>query len=366
MKNLIALSGIIRNEILLQFKTKLFTLSLIQSILIVLLWGYLAGLQAQPMDHLRVGVVAGTPYGAILIESAQMNAIVYANAAEAEQAVLYGEVVAAVFTPAGEDRLTILLDDTQGAAARAALLNITSALIAAVPGAQAAPGAPAGAFPAAFEIREAWGLEMNDPIYLLRLLGAGLAPMVVLSNALAFSGVTLISEKTAGTIYFLALAPISRIWIITGKLIANTLLIAVSTILTILIAIFLFGVTPTGSLPLLFLAALLAGIGLMGLCYAISAYTKDERTFRVVAGLPLMMPMMLLSGIMYPIAMFPEWVQSLGQVFPITWLVEIAHTVFFKGGVLADVWQPMLLLGVFSCAMLLLGAAVVSRLMRIQ
>ncbi|MEN4013105.1 MAG: ABC transporter permease [Chloroflexota bacterium] len=366
MKNLTALFGIMRNEMLLQLKTKLFVMSLVNSILVVILWGYLAGLQAQPMDHLRVGVVEGTPYGSILIESQEVHAVVFANAEEARQAVLDGEVVASVFTPAGETRLTVLLDDTKGAAARAALANIAAALLRALPGGQEAPGAQANEAAAAFSIQEAWGLDMDDPGYLIRLLGAGLAPMVVLSNAFVFSGFTLISEKTTGTIYFLALAPISRLWIIVGKIIANTLLIAVSTTVTILMAIYLFGVIPTGSLWILWLAAVLTGIGLMGLCYAMSAYIKDERTFRVVAGLPLMVPMMFLSGIMYPIAIFPHWLQSLSHVLPLTWMVEIAHAVFFKGGVMADVWQSVLYLGIFSAAMLLFGAASLSRLMRIQ
>jgi len=159
-----------------------------------------------------------------------------------------------------------------------------------------------------------------------------------LSNAFVFSGFTLISEKSAGTIYLLALAPVSRIWIITGKLIANTLLIMVSTALTVLMGIYLFGVAPTGSLWLVFLSALLAGVGLMGLCYTISAYVSNERTFRVVAGLPLMMPMMFLSGIMYPVTIFPEWLQSVSRVFPLTWMVEISHAVFFKGAAMVDLW----------------------------
>jgi len=366
MKSLTAFLGIMRNEILMQFKTKLFVLSLINSIVVVILFGYLAGLQAQPMNHLRVGVVEGTPVAEILTESVEVNAIVFSDAKKAEEAVLSGEVIASVFTQVQGGKLTVLLDDTQGAAARAALSNITTVLIKASPRGQNAQDAQEAGFTATLEIREAWELDMNDPTYLLRLLGAGLAPMIVLSNAFVFSGFTLISEKTSGTIFFLALAPISRIWIILGKLVANTLLIAISTILAVIIAIYLFGVTPTGSLWLLILAALLTGLGLMGLCYAISAYVKDERTFRVVAGLPLMMPMMFLSGIMYPVAIFPEWLQSLSRIFPLTWMVEISHSVFFKGATLIDIWQPMALLGIFAIAMTLLGGFTVSRLMRIQ
>jgi len=366
MKSLTAFLGIMRNEILMQFKTKLFVMSLMNSIVVVILFGYLAGLQAQPMNHLRVGVVEGTLVAEILTESDKVNAIVFSDVKEAEEAVLSGEVIASVLTTAQEGNLTVLLDDTQGAAARGALSNIFTILIKASPGGQNAPGNQAVSLTAPLEIKGAWGLDMDDPAYLLKLLGAGLAAMVVLSNAFVFSGFTLISEKTSGTIYFLALAPIKRVWIILGKLAANTLLIAASTLLTVIMTIFLFGVTPTGSLWLLILAALLAGLGLMGLCYAISAYVKDERTFRVVAGLPLMMPMMFLSGIMYPIAIFPEWLQSLSRIFPLTWMVEISHSVFFKGATLIDVWQPMALLGIFSIAMVLLGGVTVSRLMRIQ
>jgi ABC-2 type transport system permease protein len=79
-----------------------------------------------------------------------------------------------------------------------------------------------------------------------------------------------------------------------------------------------------------------------------------------------MLPMMFLSGIMYPIAIFPEWLQSLSRIVPLTWIVEVAHSVFFKAGTMTDVWQPMLLLGIFSVAMVLLGGFTVSRLMRIQ
>ena len=99
MKSLTAFLGIMRNEILMQFKTKLFVLSLINSIVMVILFGYLVGLQGQPMHHLRVGVVEGTPAAEILTESEKVNAIVFSNTKEAEEAVLNGEVVASVLTP---------------------------------------------------------------------------------------------------------------------------------------------------------------------------------------------------------------------------------------------------------------------------
>lgn len=364
MKSLNAFFGIIRHEMLLQFKTKLFVMSLINSIVIVLMWGYLAGLQAQPMDHLRVAVVKGAPQAEILLVSGDLNAVVYDSENGAREAVRKGDVVAALLPPDAAGRLTVLVDDSQGAAARAALSAVNASLLrtlAPVPGAQEinAPFAFVG-------IEEMWGLEMESPTYLLRLLGAGLAAMVVLSAAFVFSGFTLISEKSTGTIHFLALAPVSRILIIAGKLLANSFLILTSTAITVLMTIFLFGVTPTGSLAALFLAAVLTGLGLMGICYFISSYVRDERTFRVVAGLPLMVPMIFLSGIMYPIAIFPEWLQAVSAIVPLTWMVEISHAVFFKGGGIADIWQHMLLLAVFAMITAALGAVSVSKLMRVR
>ncbi|MBS3943262.1 MAG: hypothetical protein KGZ32_03300, partial [Dethiobacter sp.] len=115
MRKLPALIGIMRNEILLQFKTKLFVMSLINSIVVVILFGYLAGLQAQPMNHLRVGVIEGTPPAEILTGSEKVKAIVFADAQAAEEALRNGEVIASVLTPAGDGGLTVLIDDTQGA-----------------------------------------------------------------------------------------------------------------------------------------------------------------------------------------------------------------------------------------------------------
>lgn len=363
MKSLNAFIGVIRHELLLQFKTKLFAMSLINSIIVVLLWGYLAGLQAQPMDHLPVAVVTGTDQAQILIKADDFQAIAFASAYQAREAVRKGEAVVAVFPDDAGMRFTVLVDDSQGAAARAALSAVNSVLLSAFRA--AAPAHQANAL-APVDIEEKWGLDMDSATYLLRLLGAGLAAMVVLSAAFVFSGFTLISEKTAGTIHFLALAPVSRVIIIASKLAANTFLILTSTTITVLMTIYIFGVNPTGSVALLFLAATLTGIGLMGLCYLISSYVRDERTFRVVAGLPLMMPMMFLSGIMYPVAIFPQWLQSLSRIFPLTWMVEISHAVFFKGAGLVDVWQPLLLLAAFAVLTTVLGAVSVSRLMRIR
>lgn len=358
MNTIRAMLGIVRHELLLQIKTKLFALSLINSIIIVLVFGYLAGLQAQPMTHLQVAVVEGMPEAVVLLQSPKLKAVSFTSAHEADQAVRRGEVTAAVL-PADDRGIRILLDDSQGAAARAALSGITTALLLTHP-------ADPTLAPAPFAVEEAWGLGMNEPNYLLKLLGAGLVAMVVLSNAFVFGGFTLITEKTSGTIFFLALAPIGRAAIIVGKLLGNTLLIALSASITLALAVGLFGVVPTGSWWLLMVSAVVTGIGLMGLCYAISAYVRDERTFRVVAGLPLMLPMMFLSGIMYPIAIFPPWLQEVAQFLPLTWLVDISHAVLFKGGDLSAVWQPMLLLTAFAALMVALGGIAVSRLMRIH
>jgi ABC-2 type transport system permease protein len=363
MNDMRAVLGIIRHEVLLQVKTKLFALSLINSIIVVLIWGYLAGLQAQPMTHLRVAVVEGMPEAGVLLQSPGLRAVSFADADEAAQAVRRGEVTAAVLSADAPGAVRILLDDSQGAAARAALSAITAALFRPRP---VGPILPPDTLPAVFDVEEAWGLGMDQPTYLLKLLGAGLVAMVVLSNAFVFSGFTLISEKTSGTIFFLALAPLGRVLVIVGKVIGNTLLIALSATITVALAVGSFGALPTGSLWLLIVSAVVTGIGLMGLCYAVSAYVRDERTFRVVAGLPLMVPMMFLSGIMYPIAMFPPWLQQVASFLPLTWLVDISHAVFFKGGGLSTLWPPVLLLTGFAVLMVALGGIAVSRLMRVN
>ena len=61
----------------------------------------------------------------------------------------------------------------------------------------------------------------------------------------------------------------------------------------------------------------------------------------------VIMPSVLLSGFMFPIAAMPTFFQYVSQVIPMTHYLVIVRGIMLKGIGIVDLWQPTLALAVF-------------------
>jgi ABC-2 type transport system permease protein len=123
-------------------------------------------------------------------------------------------------------------------------------------------------------------------------------------------------------------------------------------VLVTTVAVLWFGVPLRGSLLLLFLASVsfvMAGLG-MGLLISTVSKTQQEAfmgTFLVF------MPVLLLSGFMFPVSSMPGIFQDLTILNPVRHYIEIVRAIFLKGTGLDVLWPQFL-------ALLLLGTALLT------
>lgn len=61
-----------------------------------------------------------------------------------------------------------------------------------------------------------------------------------------------------------------------------------------------------------------------------------------------MVPNMLLSGFMFPIANMPTAIQNVTYLIPLRYYVEIVRRIFMKGAGLPELWNELLPLTVFG------------------
>ena len=71
--------------------------------------------------------------------------------------------------------------------------------------------------------------------------------------------------------------------------------------------------------------------------------------------MPIMLPSMLLSGFIFPIATLPPFLQFVGGLFPLTYFIYILRGVVIKGVGLESIVPQTIALAFF--AVLLLGLA---------
>ena len=126
--------------------------------------------------------------------------------------------------------------------------------------------------------------------------------------------------------------------------------------MVILIATQGFDIPVHGSVLLLFALGLLLGWAAM--CLGLVVSTKAKSEFQAMQlNMPLMFPVMLLSGILWPVQGLPDWLQPLAWALPTTWSAEAFRSIMVRGwGMEAEiVWTAFVACFIFASIMLLIA-----------
>jgi ABC-2 type transport system permease protein len=165
----------------------------------------------------------------------------------------------------------------------------------------------------------------------------GLIVMILTLITMILTAMAIVREKEIGTIEQIMVTPLSRLELILGKTIPFALIgIAVITLMLV-VAVVLFGLPVRGSLLLFYLAIATYMFAAMSLGLLISASSTTQQQALLVSFL-IMMPMVLLSGFMFPIHNMPLPVQYLTYANPMRYFFAILHGVLLRGSGLDVLW----------------------------
>ncbi|MBK4349075.1 ABC transporter permease [Lacisediminihabitans changchengi] len=163
-----------------------------------------------------------------------------------------------------------------------------------------------------------------------------------------FVGFGLIGEVRDGVIEAERVTPASRTALLLGRVVKDMLTLAVQG--AILIALgFAFGMTasPLGVVLGYILALLLTGaVACAG--YALALAVKTEDSLAAVAN-GVTLPILLLSGILLPMTLAPQWLQVISDIIPIKHIVDgirnlFAGTDWTLGTTWAVLWTAVLVI----------------------
>ena len=166
-------------------------------------------------------------------------------------------------------------------------------------------------------------------------------------------GFSLISELRMGVIERLRVTPVSRVSLLFGRALRDMLTIVVQSLILILIALpFGLSINPLGVIVVL---ALIGLIGLLtaSIAYAVALATKSEDSYAPIV-FTATLPILLLSGVLLPMAIAPQWLQNIAHLNPLLYAVDASRAIFL--GHLSD---PSVAKGVFILAILSAAAVVI-------
>ena len=181
----------------------------------------------------------------------------------------------------------------------------------------------------------------------------------VLGNGFFGAGIRAVQEREQNILRRFKVAPITPIPILGASLTTGLLLFIPSVLLTFTLARTIYGMAlPARPVSvLLFLAIGALAFRAIGLIIAAVSNSVAESNLLVQI---FYMPMMFLSGAMFPSSIMPRWAQTLSQFVPAAYLVSGVQSIVTQQETLASNWKAVAAL-VVTCA---IGLFVASRLFR--
>ncbi len=153
----------------------------------------------------------------------------------------------------------------------------------------------------------------------------------------------IVGEKEAGTIEQINVTPVSKWTFILAKLIPYWLIALFVITVCLFLAWLVYGITPQGSIWLIYLLAMLLAMFFSSLGLIISNYS-DTMQQAVFVMWFFVVILMLLSGLFTPTRSMPTWSYLTTYVNPMSYFIEAVRTVFVRGGNLQSIGHQVLAL----------------------
>ncbi len=205
------------------------------------------------------------------------------------------------------------------------------------------------------------GLVEGDPNY-FQFVAPGIMAMVVMMSLMTGLPHAISYEKDIGTLDGMLVAPINRISIILGKVMAQTTRGMVQGLIIVVLATLLFDVKIFGNIFLVFLLLLLGVFSFVGLGILITSFTDKEETASMVM-MSLMFPMMFFSGVFFPIQQMPRFMQIISQALPLTYATRALRKVMILGAGPSSIWIEMSIMAGFGIVLLAIAVPMFKRAM---
>jgi ABC-2 type transport system permease protein len=205
-----------------------------------------------------------------------------------------------------------------------------------------------------FEVQTA--IQYNPTLKSSYFFVPGLVALILMMISALLTSITIAREKETGTMEQILVSPVRPFEIIIGKVVPYIFLAFMDGIIILLVAHFWFKVPFIGNMALMLGASLVFVFVALAMGLLISTRARTQQVAMMAALISSMLPTIMLSGFIFPIASMPKLLQFVTYVVPARYFLPIIRGVMLKGNTLAEIWIP--LLGLAGIGALLLNISV--------
>lgn len=183
----------------------------------------------------------------------------------------------------------------------------------------------------------------------------GIMGLIFIVICAIMTSVSIVREKETGTMEVLLVSPVRPIRIILAKMIPYFVLSCLDLVTILLLARYVLGVPMSGSIvgivstSLLYLALALA-LGLF-----ISTTADRQITALIISTMLMLLPLIMLSGMVFPIENMPWILRTLSCIIPARWYIDAIRKLMIEGLPFAAVARDFLILAGMTLALVVVA-----------
>jgi len=166
------------------------------------------------------------------------------------------------------------------------------------------------------------------------------------------TSLSVVREREKGTMEQLLVSPLSAPSVIIGKTLPYLIISLLSTVIILFVGYLAFGVEVKGSYLLLFISSTLFILCALAQGILISTITTSQQVAFFVASLSSILPALLLSGFIFPIAGMPYIIQAITTIVPAKYFVNLLRGIIMRGSGFDSGMGDLIALAVFAVIML--------------
>jgi ABC-2 type transport system permease protein len=184
----------------------------------------------------------------------------------------------------------------------------------------------------------------------------GVLVLILLITTTNLTAMAIVREKEVGTLEQIMVTPIRPYELILGKLIPFTIVGMVNISVVIFVMVFAFDIAVKGSVLLLFTISGIFLLTTLGAGLFVSTISRTQQQAMMTAIFFVLMPMMYISGFVFPIENMPKLLRILSLGIPMRYFLVAIRSIILKGVGISTLWSQVLILFAMGVAILTASA----------
>lgn len=172
----------------------------------------------------------------------------------------------------------------------------------------------------------------------------GVMGMILLLISTMMTSISIVREKELGTMEILLVSPMKPYLVILSKVIPYFVISLINVATILLLSVHILGMPIQGSTILLIAITIIYIFCALSLGILISTITDSQLAAMLVSLLGMMLPVVMLSGYVFPVANMPTILQVISNIVPAKWYIIMVKSVMIKGLGISGIWKEAIIL----------------------